>query len=123
MKKVPFILGFVFFLFLSISASAQSSNFFTGKWEVLVEGTPQGDSKMILEIVEKDGVFSGAVLDAVTKKEESKLTKVEMKEKSIAVYFTSQAYEVYLYLEKDGEDKASGTMLDMFDATATRIKS
>ncbi|KQB42857.1 hypothetical protein RCH33_954 [Flavobacterium daejeonense] len=123
MKKLPFIFGFVLFLLLSFNASAQSGNFFAGKWEVLVEGTPQGDAKMVLEIVEKDGVFSGSIIDPATKKEISKLTKIEIKPKTIAVYFNSQGYDVYLYLEKEDQDKASGSMMDMFDATAMRIKA
>lgn len=123
MKKVSFFLASMFFLlFFSNAASAQQKNFFTGKWDVLVVGTPQGDAKMVIEFIEKDGVLSGNVFDPVTNKEISKLNKIEAKEKSITGYFTSQGYEVYLFLEKEGPDKVSGSLMDMFDASGTRIK-
>ncbi|WP_162927045.1 hypothetical protein [Flavobacterium psychrotrophum] len=122
MKRFSLFIGCIFMFMLSLSASAQSKNFFTGKWNVLVEGTPQGDAKMILVFEDKDGKPSGYILDPATKKEVSKLNKVELKGDTVSVYFTSQGYEVYLFLEKENEHKASGSMMDMFDATADRIK-
>lgn len=123
MKKVSFFLASMFFLlFFSNAATAQQKNFFTGKWDVLVTGTPQGDAKMVIEFIEKDGNLTGSVVDPSTKKEISKLNKIELKEKSVTGYFTSQGYEVYLFLEKDGQDKVTGSLMDMFDASGTRIQ-
>lgn len=56
MKKVKLVIAFAFILLLSIGAKAQSktgADYFTGSWNVLVKGTPNGDSKMIFVLEKK----------------------------------------------------------------------
>lgn len=124
MKKLNVFLATMFFaLIFSSSAVAQEKSPFLGKWNVIVVGTPGGDSKMIVEITDKDGKLGGAAIDPATNKELFAFTKVEGETGKFTVYFTSQGYDVYMYLEKKDADNLEGSMMDMFDATATRIKS
>lgn len=123
MKKLHiFFTALFLMLFFATNVSAQEKKFFTGNWNITVEGTPGGDSKMIVQIIEKDGVLTGAILDPTTSKEVTKFNKVEAKNDTITVYFTSQGFDVYLFLEKKDQDNITGTMMDMFDATGKRVK-
>jgi hypothetical protein len=61
----------LFFLFLSFTSHAQSkagADFFAGKWNVLVTGTPYGDLKRVYILEKKDNSLSGTVLDGATGK-------------------------------------------------------
>lgn len=124
MKKPGSLLALLFLLVLSLNSKAQSqtpADYFVGKWNILVEGLPQGDSKMIVNLERKDGKLTGAILDSA-KTEVAKFTKVEENENAVTMYFTAQGYDAYLRLEKNGDDKVKGSMMDMFDAKGERIK-
>ena len=123
MKKLSSVFAGLFFLVLSFSANAQTKNvdYFIGKWNVVVEGTPGGDAKMIVHVEKKDTVWSGAVLDTAST-EISKISKIEKGENSITVYFTSQGYDVNLLMERKDDDHVTGNMMGMFEAKGERIK-
>lgn len=56
MKKVSLFL-FVFLLGLSVRGFSQTTppaDFFAGKWEITIMGTPNGDAKLVTELVRKD---------------------------------------------------------------------
>ena len=125
MKKLSSFFAGLFFLVLSFGAKAQTQpagDYFVGKWNIEVKGTPQGDGKMTVTLERKDGKLTGT-LSAKEMPEAAKFTKVEETEKAVTVYFTSQGYDVYLKLEKKDEDHVTGNMMDMFDATGERIKN
>ena len=124
MKKLSLFLSVIFFLLLSISGQAQtkdSSDYFIGKWSVLLKGLPNGDSKMYVNLEKKDTALTGLILDS-TKTEIAKVSKIEKKGYTITLYFTAQGYDVYLYMEKKDDDHTTGNMLNMFDAVGDRIK-
>jgi hypothetical protein len=123
MKKLNVFFATMFFaLIFTNSAAAQEKSSFLGKWDVNVVGTPGGDSKMIINLVEKEGKLAGAAINPADNKELFAFTKVEEEVNKVTVYFTSEGYDVYMYLEKKDADNLEGSMMDMFDATATRIK-
>lgn len=125
MKKLSVFFAGLFILMLSFTAQAQTTppaDYFVGKWSVLVEGTPNGDSKMLVNLERKDGKLTGVILDPATDKVVSKIDKVEEKEKSVTVYFVASGYDVYLLLEKKDDDKVTGSLMDMFDAKGERVK-
>jgi hypothetical protein len=122
MKKLPlFLAGLFFVLLFSSKASAQQKSFFIGKWDVLVAGTPNGDTKMLVEFVVKDSILTGSITDQVSKKV-TKIDKIEPKDKSITAYFNVEGIDLYLLLEKKDEDNVTGSLMDMFDASGVRIK-
>ena len=122
MKKLSTIIGGMFFILLSIGTKAQtpSADFFIGKWDVLVTGTPSGDSHTTLMLERIDGKLSG---DFTSPNEKAiKLSKVEEKADEVTVYFTSSnGYDVYLLLKKKDDTHVTGTMMDMFAASGVRI--
>jgi hypothetical protein len=123
MKKFNVIMAAVLIFISSTGVMAQSTgaNYFSGKWNMLVKGLPNGDTKMIVLLDKKDTTMTGAILDSVGT-ETAKFSKVELKDNQVTVYFTAQGYDVYLSMDKKDEDHVTGTMMGMFDAEGTRAK-
>ena len=81
MKKLSFAIGLLS-LGLSFNALAQpktGADFFSGKWNVLITGTPYGDLKRLYILEKKDNGLAGTVMDGATGKEVSKCSKVGKK--------------------------------------------
>lgn len=125
MKRVSIFLAGVFFVLLSVSsinAQEAEGDFFIGKWKVLVEGTPNGDAIMIVNFERnEDGKIIGTNGDEKGETPEIKFTRVDAKEETVTAYWVAQGYDVYLFLEKIGDNEAEGSLMDMFDATGTRV--
>ena len=122
MKKLSLIFTVVIGLLLSSNVKAQTKpDYYPGKWNVLIIGTPNGDSKMTFVLERKDGKLTGAVQDS-TGKELTKITSVEEKDKTITAAFTIQSYDVTLTLEPVDDDHVKGGLMGMFDAKGVRIK-
>lgn len=122
MKKAILFFAGIFFLVLSVSLNTQAqatSDFFVGKWNVLVSGTPNGDAKMVVSLERVEGKLKAEFVGN-DQSETPKVSNVEETEKSVRIYFTASGYDVYLYLEKKGDYHVEGTMLDMFDAKGDR---
>lgn len=121
MKKLSFILTVVIGLFFGLNAKAQTADYFPGKWNVVIMGTPNGDAKMTFVLERKDGKLTGAVQDT-TGKELTKITSIDEKDKTIAAAFTIQSYDVTLTLEPVDDDHVKGSLMGMFDAKGARVK-
>lgn len=125
MKKLRVFISAVFIFILSTGAKAQAQTgaaYFTGKWNMLVKGLPDGDSKMIVVLEKKDTTLTGAILDSAGV-ETGKFSKVELKDNGVTVYFTAQGYDVYMTMDKKDEDHVTGSMMGMFDAEGIRVKA
>jgi len=125
MKKLScFAMGLVSFA-LSFSAGAQSktgADFFAGKWNVLITGTPYGDLKRVYILEKKDNGLSGTVIDGATGKELTKCSKVDVKDNEVTLYYTSLGTDVDVVLTKKDEDHVTGKALGMFDVNGERVK-
>jgi hypothetical protein len=125
MKKVSMILTMMLFLFSTASLKGQSKtgiDYFAGKWAVLVTGTPNGDGKMVVTLEKKEAELSGAVLLDSAANVTAEITKVELAENSVMLYFNANGYDVYLSLKKKDDDNVTGSLLEMFEAEGVRIK-
>ena len=124
MKKVNLLFAGLFFLLLSIGVHAQTTgaDYFTGKWSVLVKGTPNGDAKMFIVLDKKDSTLTGSVQDS-TGTEMSKIYKVELNGNTATAYFNAQGYDVNLKMNKKDDDHFAGSMMGMFDADGERVKA
>lgn len=124
MKKLSQALAGLFLLVLSVNAQAQSKtglDYFQGKWNVLLKGLPDGDTKMYFTIEKKDTAVGGVVQDS-TGKEIAKISKVELTDSTATVYFTAQGYDVNLVMTKKDDDHIKGSLMGMFDAEGDRVK-
>ena len=124
MKKLSSIFVGISFLLLAVTANAQSkagAEYFKGKWSVLLKGLPNGDTKMIFLLENKNDSIAGVVQDT-TGAEIAKITSVELKDTEITLYFTTQGYDVNLMMTKKDDDHTTGSLMSMFDAEGERIK-
>jgi len=125
MKKLISLFIGLFFLFLSFTSNAQSksgADFFAGKWNVLITGTPYGDLKRVYILEKKDNNLAGTVLDGATGKELSKCSKVDVKDNEVTLYYSALGNDVNVVLTKKDEDHVAGKALGMFDASGERVK-
>lgn len=125
MKQIRFIITTMLLFVALVSVKAQENkevgNFFIGTWNITVKGTPNGDADM--KVVFKrnaEGKITGTTGNG--QGGEIVFTRLEVKNDKITAYWVAQGYDVYLYLEKVGDDKVEGSMMDMFDAVGTRVK-
>jgi hypothetical protein len=123
MKKSVLFLAGLFFLLLSMGTNAQTqpaTDYFADKWDLLIIGTPNGDSHSTLTLIRVDGKLSG---DLKTPSDPIvKLTKVDETAEELTIYFTSSSgYDVYFTLKKKDDTHAEGSMMDMFECKASRI--
>jgi hypothetical protein len=126
MKKASILLIALFFgiVFNGFSqTTAPATDFFAGKWEITIFGTPNGDSKMTTELIRKDGKLTGELKDANdTSKPAIPITSIEEKDVEIEIAFSASGYDVTLPLKKKDQDNLEGQLMGMFDAKAKRIK-
>jgi hypothetical protein len=124
MKKLSLFFAGLFFLALSFSAKAQTPppvDYFVGKWNVTVEGTPSGDGKMTVVLESKEGKLAGTIVNKPGA-QPTKVTKIDETEKSVTLYFNTNGYDVNLTMEKKDEDHVTGNVMGMFDAKGERVK-
>ena len=122
MKKLSLIIAVALGMFITVSAKAQApADYFPGRWEVTILGTPQGDAKLTFALERKDGKLIGTVRDS-TDKELSKIDKIDEKDKTITAAFNIQSYDVTLTLEPVDADHVKGSLMQMFEAKGVRKK-
>ncbi len=122
MKKAGLLFAGLFFLLLSVNIKAQTSgaDYFTGKWNILVKGTPNGDIRMFVTLQKQDTTFAGSVQDS-TGQFITKIDKVEINGDKAIIYFNAQGYDVNLEMDKKDDDHINGSMMGMFDAEGERV--
>nr|WP_321520769.1 hypothetical protein [uncultured Macellibacteroides sp.] len=105
MKKLS-MLSIMLFMLLSavtINAQGKSTDFFVGKWDVLVEGAPGGDAKLRINLERNEGKLTGTISRDGT--ESTKITSVDEKENYVTVYYNSGGYDVYFDMSNIGKSK------------------
>ncbi len=127
MKKVSLFLV-VFLLGVCVNGFSQATpptDFFAGKWEITITGTPDGDAKMVTDLVRKDGKLTGELKDPTGKRTEvTPITKIEEEASKLTIYFdTAQAGVIPIELTKVDDDHLKGSLMNMFESTALRVKN
>lgn len=126
MKKVSILL-FVLFLAITINGFSQTApkDFYAGKWEISLTGTPNGDVKLLTNLIRKDGKLTGELGNATDATQPKRpITKVEENGDKLIIFFTSSSGdEASIDLTKVDNDNLKGNLMGMFDAKAKRIKN
>jgi len=125
MKKL-FALVFMLTTLFSASAFAKQpdpTDFFAGKWKIVVLGTPNGDATFATNLIRKDGVLSGQLKivgdDTLPLVD---ISKIEDDSEKVVLYFSVQGYDVNVELKKVDTDNLKGSLMGMFEAKGTRVK-
>jgi hypothetical protein len=125
MKK---LVALVFVLMSLCSATSfaklpDPTDFFAGKWKIMVAGTPNGDVTFSTNLVRKDGVLTGQLKivgdDSIPLVD---ISKVEDDKEKVVIYFTIQGYDVNAELTKVDSDNLKGSLMGMFEAKGVRVK-
>ncbi|GLU57060.1 hypothetical protein [Dyadobacter frigoris] len=126
MRKASIIFAALFLgiAFQGFSQSAAPADFFAGKWEINLSGTPAGDVKWTTNLVRKDGKLTGELSDATdAAKPKRVINKIDETADEIVIFFTSsQGDEIPLALTKTTINTLEGRLMDSFDANAKRLK-
>lgn len=128
MKTLSALVAGLFFLLITLGVQAQTkagADYFTGKWNVLVTGTPYGDLKRIYLLEKSGNTLTGSIQDT-TGKQLNKCSKVEVKDNEVILYYHLY-YEpignfVSVRLTKKDDDHVTGSMLGKFDVKGERLK-
>ncbi len=107
---------------IAVKAQTTTPNYFIGKWDVLAKGLPQGDAHIKFNIADSVGHLKGVLMDTTAAHKDIPLTKIEQADDKITLYFTTQGYDVSLFLTKKDEDHVTGSLMAMFDCTGIRMK-
>jgi hypothetical protein len=124
MKKVSLIGLFLIFgiAFNSRAQTTAPAEFYAGKWEIVVLGTPQGDSQLLVDLVRTEGKLSGQLSNPAEPAADKIPVSVEENGEKLALAFNAQGYDVTIDLAKVDDDNLKGTLMNMFEAKAKRVK-
>lgn len=126
MKKLNL---FLFLLFIGVAATGFTprtapEDFFAGKWEVAIVGIPNGDAKLIADLVRKDGKLTGQLTPTDANAEKIPIESIEESADKLNMTFTAQGHNVTMELAKVDDDNLKGSIMGgMFNATAKRVKN
>ncbi|NBO49773.1 MAG: hypothetical protein EBU80_08620 [Chitinophagia bacterium] len=123
MKGILTLLTAVLFSITGLNAQTTSTpeSFLEGKWSVFVKGTPQGDVTMPVRFEVKEGKLKGYYTDLESKAEKPMDTAYFENEKYV-MGFVVMGYDLKFVMAKKTDDSMTGSLMDMFDVEATRIK-
>jgi hypothetical protein len=121
MKNFSIVLFLLFFA-ATTKSSAQATatpDFYAGKWDISVIGSPRGDVTFATTLTRKDGKLTGEMVNGDDKRP---LTKVEESATTLVLYFMStQAGEINVTLEKVDANNLKGNLMG-YTANAVRVK-
>lgn len=126
MKKASIILPIII-MALSINSSslnAQEKNtgekYFTGKFNLMVYGLPDGDSKMVLTIVKKDDKLTGTLGAAEQTDAPMELSYITIADSTLTASFYAQGMDISLFFKIKDDKNVTGNMMNMFDIKGTK---
>lgn len=105
----------------SVKAQDSTSQFFKGKWEFFVKGTPNGDVTLPVRFEMVESKLMGFFFSPDTKSE-VKMDTVYLANDKVNMAFNIMSYDVTLFVSKKDADHAEGSLMNMFEVLATRKK-
>ncbi|RFS16941.1 hypothetical protein [Emticicia sp. C21] len=125
MKKLNTFFAGILLLLLSFYANAQTKkgvDYFEGKWKVSIPGTPLGDLKRLIILEKKDNGLSGVVKDDATGNEIAKISKVDIKDNEVTIYYHANDVDAVLVMTRKDDDHITGNILEAYPLEGTRVK-
>lgn len=128
MKKVTIILSMILMALLltNSSLSAQEKNtgekFFTGKFNLMVYGLPDGDTKMVLNIIKKDDKLTGTIGTPEQAEPPMELSGITIADSTLDATFIAQGMDISLFFKIKDDKNITGNMLNMFDIKGIKEK-
>jgi hypothetical protein len=95
--------------------------YFMGKWNATAKGTPNGDVTIPVKFESKEGKLVGTFVDPESKQEVA-MSGVVIEGAALKMSFTVMGYDITISITKKDENTATGSLMDMFDVVAVRVK-
>ena len=122
MKKLSILVFFFAALLFSSSTMAQTTeDYFVGEWNVQIKDTPMGTISVLLTLERVDGKLVGKFVDAASSTE-TKMNDITEGEISLTLNFTSEYGDLYFTLQREDDENVSGSLMDSFAVSGTRVK-
>jgi hypothetical protein len=121
MKKLSILFFFFAALLFSTASMAQSTDYFVGEWNVQIKDTPMGTISVLLTLERVDGKLVGKFVDAASSTE-TKMNDITEGENSLTLNFTSEYGDLYFTLQREDEENVTGSLMDSFAVSGTRVK-
>jgi hypothetical protein len=121
MKKVSIICPAIILVFLvntglmNAQTKSTGEQFFIGKWNLMVYGVPDGDTKIVLNIEKKDDKLTGNLTDPTKTDPPMELSGIEVADSTFKATFNAQGMDISLMLKIKDEKNVTGSMMDQFD--------
>lgn len=112
---------FIMIATVSMASNSPSAEYFEGKWNVTIFGTPQGDATIPMRFETVDGVTSGYFIGDPSG-EEAEMSSVSITDGVLNAAFNITGYDVTVSMAKVDDDNASGSLMGMFNVEAARVK-
>jgi cytochrome c len=104
-----------------VDAAAANADFFAGKWNAKMIGTPGGDVAMDFVIERNNGKLSGKMVSE--KMGTQPFDKIEETDaEKIKVFFQANGMSINIELTKEDADNFKGRLMGMFDVKGSRAK-
>jgi len=126
MKKLSiiFTMSILVFFLNNGSVNAQAiktgEKYFIGKWNVMVYGLPDGDTKMVINIEKKDDKLAGNMADPSKPDPPLELSNIEVADSTFKATFSAQGMDISLMLKIKDDKNVTGNMMDMFEIKGTK---
>jgi hypothetical protein len=126
MKKVSVFLSTIILTLIVTTGSmhAQVKNtgekYFIGKWNVMVYGVPDGDTKMVINIEKKEDKIAGTLADPAKTDPPLILENITIADSTFKATFNTQGMDISIMLKIKDDKNITGNMMDMFDMKGTK---
>jgi hypothetical protein len=126
MKKVSIVISMIIIAFAAttMSAMAQSKvtgeKYFIGKWNVMVYGVPDGDTKMLINIEKKDDKITGTLADPAKTDPPLNLENIMVADSTLKATFNAQGMDISIMLKIKDDKNITGNMMEMFDIKGSK---
>jgi len=122
-SKIALLSGLMLLIAMNFgfASPAYSPEYFEGKWSVLVKGTPQGDATIPMRFETKDGATKGYFIGDESGQEQE-MSSASIIDGVLTAAFNIQGYDVDINMSEVDSDNAAGSLMGMFDLSATRVK-
>jgi hypothetical protein len=126
MKKASIIISIIILVFTANTGTINAQEkitgekYFIGKWNLMVYGLPDGDTKMVLNIDKKDNQLTGNLGDPAKSDPPLELTGIEIADSTLNASFSAQGMDITLSFKIKDDKNITGNMLNMFDIKGTK---
>lgn len=124
MKKftsLVFLFAMLLFASTTMAQTTTAPDYFVGDWQVTIQDTPMGTISVLLTLERVDGKLVGKFVDAATSSTTT-MSQVTEAETGLTLYFFAEGMDLYLTLKPEGEENVTGSLMDSFIVSGTRVK-